>query len=76
MKPIFAVLAVAAMMAASAMPAFAQGKGPSACKNRKPGDVISRNAQTPGFSGEFNPGNAKNSSPPFVPFLAGCNPSR
>jgi hypothetical protein len=64
-----------AMMAASAMPAFAQGKGPSACKNGQPGDIISRKDAPRKFSGGFNPGNAKVPAPPFVSFLAGCNPN-
>ena len=63
MKHIFAVLAVAAMMAASAMPAFAQGNGPSACKNRQPGVTISTNAQDRGFRAGSTPATPKTWTP-------------
>jgi len=68
-------LVMAAMMAASAMPAFAQGLGPSACKEEQPGQFISSIAQEEGHSAENNPGNAQNEFPPFVPFDVGCNPN-
>ena len=79
MRRILLVLSIAALMAAmvvaSAMPAFAQGKGPSACKEAKPGQFISFVAQEFGHSGTGNPGNAQNPFPPFVPFDVGCNPT-
>jgi len=68
-------LVTAAMMVAMAMPAFAQGRGPSACKEERPGQFISFVAREFGHSAELNPGNAKNEAPPFVPFIVGCNPN-
>jgi hypothetical protein len=74
-------LVTAAMMVAMAMPAFAQGRGPSACKEFQlayfsaPGQFISFVAQEVGHSAELNPANAKNEAPPFVPFVVGCNPN-
>ena len=70
-------LVVAAMMVAMAMPAFAQGRGPSACKEEQPavGHYISSESRENGNSAENNPGNAQNEYPPFVPFIVGCNPN-
>lgn len=51
------------------------GKGPSVCKEFAPGDFISFVARNIGHSAENNPGNAQNDSPPFVPFIVGCNPN-
>ena len=62
-------LVVAAMMVAMSMPAFAQGLGPSQCKEEVPGEFISDFAQNEGHSGDpdEHPGI-------FVPFGLGCNP--
>jgi hypothetical protein len=61
--------------AALAMPGGASaGNGPSLCKDIKPGEIISDTAQNVGHSGDYNPGNAHNPAPPFVPFGLGCNP--
>jgi hypothetical protein len=62
-------LVMAAMMAASALPAFAEGLGPSACQEEEPGQYVSFVAQEVGHSGENNPGNALNEYPPFVPAI-------
>ena len=79
MRRILTVVAVAALlMVALAVPAaFAQGQGPSACKDQQPGQYISGIAQGPGNSGTNNPGNAKNELPPFIPFAQfdPCNPT-
>jgi hypothetical protein len=40
-----------------------------------PGQLVSFVAQTFGHSGTHNPGNAHNPFPPFIPFVAGCNPN-
>jgi hypothetical protein len=40
-----------------------------------PGQFISNVAHTVGLNGEVNPGNSMNLSPPFVPFVNGCNPN-
>ena len=73
-------LLMTAMLVASAMPAFAQGEGPSACQEQEPGQFISGVAQDPGHSSTNNPGNAMNEVPPFVPFVTfsghvACNPT-
>ena len=52
-----------------------QGQGPSACSEIVIGQYISTVARTIGHSAEINPGNAQSSSPPFVPFFVGCNPT-
>jgi uncharacterized low-complexity protein len=80
MRRILTVVAVAALLlVALAVPAaFAQGQGPSACKEQLPGEYISAGARDEeGHSGERNPGNAKNEFPPFIPFAQfdPCNPT-
>ena len=65
----------------SIVPAFADGpprhSENHACEvaGAPPGDFVSFIAQEIGHSDDNNPGNAKNPSPPFVPFVAGCNPT-
>ncbi len=70
-------LVMAAMMAFSALPAFADGLRPSACQEEQPGPYIVFGAQEIGHSAELNPGNAQTGFPPFVPafFAGGCNPT-
>jgi hypothetical protein len=81
MRRILLLMAVAAAMAvtmvASAMPAFADGLGPSQCKEDIPGEDFSDQARSEGeeFSGTSNPGTAQSQHPPFVPFGLGCNPT-
>ena len=76
------VLSVAALMAAMlavmALPTLAQGLGPSVCQDEQPGQFISNVAQEVGKSADLNPGNAKNTFAPVVPFgqrRFGCNPT-
>ena len=78
MRRILAVLMMTALLlVALAVPAFAKGEGPSACKEQQPGQYISTGAQEQGHSDELNPGNAQNEYPPFVPFAQNnpCNPN-
>jgi hypothetical protein len=35
----------------------------------------SESPQNVGNSGAYNPGNAQDPAPPFVPFVIGCNPT-
>ena len=59
------------------------GNGESVCSfnggpTQDPGPIggfISFIAQEFGHSADNNPGNAMNDAPPFVAFIAGCNPS-
>ena len=80
MRSIVLVLAVTAtmavMMVASALPAFAEGLGPSQCKGQIPGESFSAQAQSSeGFSGTSNPGTPQTESHPIVPNIFGCNPN-
>ena len=67
--------APALLLALSTTPADAAGRGPSICAGERIGQFVSSIAQEIGHSGELNPGNAKNDSRPFVPFVVGCNPN-
>jgi len=76
-----AVLGAAALMAVmilviGAMPAFAQGRGPSTCSQLQgfQGQFISSDAGS--FSGEFNPGGITAGLTPLVPTGGfSCNPT-
>jgi hypothetical protein len=39
------------------------------------GEFVAWIAQNVGNSGAYNPGNAQDPAPPFVPFVIGCNPT-
>ncbi len=39
------------------------------------GEFVAWIAQNVGNSGTYNPGNAQDPAPPFVPFVIGCNPT-
>ena len=39
------------------------------------GEFVAWIAQSVGNSGAYNPGNAHDPAPPFVPFVVGCNPT-
>ena len=80
MKNVLFVALVVVLLLTMALPVFAEGKGPSPCKDLTPGEFISWAAQTIGHSGAFNPGNDHSpveNAPPFVPFVfgGGCNPT-
>ena len=76
MRRILAVVVMATLLVVGlAVPAFAEVRGPSACKESQPGQFISFVAQEVGHSSGLNPGNAQNEFPPFVPFVVGCNPT-
>jgi hypothetical protein len=67
---VFGVLAWGAGGVASADP----GNG-CTVNGAPPGQYVSNVAQTVGNNGENNPGNSMNPSPPYVPFVVGCNPN-
>ncbi len=72
----FLLTAAASLVVAVASVALSGGSAAQAsCKGVKPGEYISDIARNVGHSGDLNPGNAHNPTPPFVPFVLGCNPN-
>jgi hypothetical protein len=74
-KTIVGLVAAACLTMATLGGAAANGQGPSECSASNPSSYIVAEAQQQGISGNYNPGNAKNSAKPYVPDTLGCNPT-
>ena len=90
-KPVLLVASVMVLALATAAPVLAEsGGGASICSEsgvpagyngdfdpapNNVGEFVASIAQNVGNSGAYNPGNAQDPAPPFVPFVIGCNPT-
>jgi hypothetical protein len=90
-KPVLVVAAAVLLALSAAAPVLAEGgEGASFCSEsgvpagydgdfdpapNNVGEYVAWIAQNVGNSGAYNPGNAQDPAPPFVPFVVGCNPT-
>jgi hypothetical protein len=90
-KPVSVVALAISLALATAAPVLAEsGGGASVCSEsgvpagydgdldpapNNVGEFVAWIGQNIGNSGVYNPGNAQDPAPPFVPFVIGCNPT-
>jgi hypothetical protein len=90
-KPVLLVVVAMLLALSTAAPVLAEsGDGASFCSEsgvpagydgdfdpapNNVGEFVAWIAQNVGNSGAYNPGNAQDPAPPFVPFVIDCNPT-